>query len=262
MSEVPIRNFPVPENLKAFVNDILVLENPDNASSHHLPFYADGFPGIMFGENEHGITLQPYKKLLPPFFLYGQTIEPIALEMKGSYKIIVFQIYPFATRLFLGINPKEINDACYDLAEVQDMNHRAVVQSLQDASKLEERIDLISTYITKLAKHSSTDIDKSIKMAISILLNTKGKISIAELREQLHISERTFERRFSAGIGVSPKQFARIVQFNFSLNQLKEEDYLPLTNVAFDNGFADQSHFIRTFKKYTGRTPGDFQKEL
>ena len=76
----------------------------------------------------------------------------------------------------------------------------------------------------------------------------------------MHITERTFERQFVAQVGVTPKQFAKIIQFQFSLNQLSEEDCSRLTDVVFDNGFADQSHFIRTFKKFTGKTPIEFQR--
>jgi len=61
---------------------------------------------------------------------------------------------------------------------------------------------------------------------------------------------------------VTPKQFARIIQFSFSLEQIKDSDYTGFTNVAYDNGFTDQSHLIRTFKKYTGSTPKEMLKEL
>jgi AraC family transcriptional regulator len=37
---------------------------------------------------------------------------------------------------------------------------------------------------------------------------------------------------------------------------------LPLSRVAFEVGFADQSHFTRTFKRYTGMSPGQYRTFL
>ncbi len=74
------------------------------------------------------------------------------------------------------------------------------------------------------------------------------------------MTERTMERRFTAAVGVTPKQFARIVQFQSSLNHLSDATHARLVDAAYTYGFADQSHFIRTFKRYTGRTPSEHRK--
>jgi AraC-like DNA-binding protein len=101
-------------------------------------------------------------------------------------------------------------------------------------------------------------IDFSIQQAIQLIINNNGQQTIKELREVLHISERTFERRFAAQVGVTPKQFSKIIQFQLSLNDVAENDYAKLTDVVYKNGFAGQSHFIRVFKAFTGKTPKKF----
>lgn len=248
------------KKIAPFIKDVLLLES-NSAIEHTLPFYADGFPGILYSETQNGILLLPIHKILPNFFLYGQTIEPIQLQIKGTYKLIVFQLYPFATRLLLGFNPKEINDECYDLKQVQNINTAERIAQLA-INNTDQQIKIISEYILELVKNASTNPDNSIKLAVSTIINAKGLLPIKKLREQLFITERTFERRFAKEIGVTPKQFSRIIQFSFSLNQIQESDYTLLTNIAYENGFADQSHFIRTFKKYTGQTPKEVLSKL
>jgi len=198
---------------------------------------------------------------LPNFFLYGQTIEPIELHVNGPYKMLVFQLYPFATRLLLGINPAEINDACYDLMKVQNVDTVKVIELLE-SSETDQQVTIISEYLKQLIQNTSSDPDKSIKLAVSSIIKTKGVMPIKELREQLYITERTFERRFNKEVGVTPKQFAKIIQFSFSYNHLQESDYTTLTNIAYENGFSDQSHFIRSFKRYTGATPKEILSRL
>ena len=248
------------QRIMPFIKEIFLLEKQDNSTTT-LPFYADGYPGILFSETKTAIQLLPGNKALPDFFLYGQTIEPIELHIKGPYKLIVFQLYPFATRLLIDQNPKDLNDACYDLNGIENIDTKHTTTRLRNADT-ESRIQLISDYILELIKISSVHSDKSIKLAVSTLINTKGSIPIKQLRAQLYITERTFERRFTKEIGVTPKQFAKIIQFSFSLNQIKESDYTKLTNIAFDNGFADQSHFIKSFKKYTGATPKELLAKM
>lgn len=245
--------------LSAFVKEIILLQS-DEVGTHDLPFYADGYPGILYTAAS-GLRLLPMDKALPPFFLYGQTIEPIALQVEGAYKMIVFQLYPFATRILINVDPKSINDACYDLHQIPNAKTEATLSKLQTC-ETEGQVQIISQYLLSLVKLSSGDIDSSIKMAVSTIINTGGKISIKDLREQLFITERTFERRFAKEIGVSPKQFVRIIQFSFSLQQIEASDYTKLTNIAFDNGYSDQSHFIKTFKKYTGATPRELLTRL
>jgi len=246
--------------INSFIKEIIFLENEDNLEVT-LPFYADGYPGIMYSETINPVCLLPENKDLPEFFLYGQTIEPIQLKITGPYKIIVYQLYPFATRLLINENPKELNDKCYDLHQLKDINTEQTIEKLKNQNT-EKRVQIISDYILELVKNSSINPDNVIKLAVSTLINSKGVIPINQLREQLFITERTFERRFAKEIGVTPKQFAKIIQFSFSLNQIQESDYTKLTNIAFDNGFTDQSHFIKTFKKYTGATPKELLAKM
>lgn len=247
------------KKIEPFIKEIFLFQ--DCGTEHSLPFYADGYPGIVYAETENGVFLLPHNKLLPEFFLYGQTIDPIELKISGFYKLIVFQLYPFATRLLLEIDPKKINNDCFDLCQLKKVNTCETLTSLK-SSETEKQIEIVTNFIIELVKSSSANPDNTIKFVVSTIINSKGSIPIRKLREQLFITERTFERRFAKEIGVTAKQFSKIIQFSFSLNQLKESDYTTLTNVAYDNGFADQSHFIRSFKTHTGQTPKEMLSKI
>jgi len=244
----------------AFVHNIIHIENKKKNAKDLLPFFADGYPGIMFYQNPNGVYVLPKNKKLPDFMFYGQTIHPIQLSIEGSYRLIVFQLYPSTVKSLLGINPKELNDECYDLMMLPKANTGKVIERLRKTSGVASQVKIILAFLTSLAHQKAADMDNTIRMGVNIILENRGKIVIKELREKLNISERTFERQFLDQVGVTPKQFARIIQFQLSLNKLTEKDYSHLTEIAFDNGFADQSHFIKAFKKFTGKTPKEFQK--
>ncbi|MNY79127.1 DNA-binding transcriptional regulator ChbR [compost metagenome] len=56
--------------------------------------------------------------------------------------------------------------------------------------------------------------------------------------------------------------FGRICRFQASLNQLRAQSYDKLSDIAFEQEYADQSHFIRNFKEFTGLTPFQFRKSI
>lgn len=248
MNESSITSHP---SLSLFVKDILVFEAENDNLQTVLPFYADGYPGLMFQETAGGLVVNPHQKLMPELFLYGQTIKPIELVMTGSYKLIIYQLYPFVLRSFFDVNPQEINDGCYDL----DVLHNESLQQLVQTDVLENRIEILNNLLLKLYQTQQEKLDHTISQAIRLIAESKGQINIKELYEKTHTTQRTLERRFSKEVGILPKQFATIIQFQHSLEQLKLKEYDKLTDIVYANGFADQSHFIRVFKSYTGSTP-------
>lgn len=66
---------------------------------------------------------------------------------------------------------------------------------------------------------------------------------------------RAFRQHFHATIG----NYVRRLRVEYACHLLSTSD-LPLAQVALDTGFADQSHFCRTFKSLTGMPPAQFQK--
>jgi len=257
-----MKKLPIPSSLSPFVKEIFVLENKDPDAELKFPFYADGFAGIIFSKSTHPFFLQPRNKQLPDFYLYGQTVEPISLEINGTFHLIVLQLFPFVIRILLGVDPKSLVDECYDLMQVKGVDTQNTLEQLRSIENENTLLEPLVKYFNDLLKNPSINPDDRIRLATNLILKSKGMISIKEVRQRLHIAERTFERHFLKEIGVTPKQFARIIQFSSSLNQISDEDYVLLTDVSFDNGFADQSHFIRTFKRFTGKTPKEFQKHI
>ncbi|MFZ6010026.1 MAG: helix-turn-helix domain-containing protein [Bacteroidota bacterium] len=252
------RNIEVDKAVSSFVKSILVFEGTDAAAKTNLPFFADGFPGLMCHETPLGLCVNPHKKRMPPLFVYGQTIEPIEIEIEGTYQMIVLQLFPFTVKSLFNIDPQSINDNCYDLSEekIQVQNH--IFVELTQEKDLDTRISILTRYIGRLIEAKRNSFDAAIHSAITKILSAKGKCSLTDTANEVHLTKRTFERRFVSETGLLPKQFAKIIQFQNSLTQLTVKDFTSLTDVVYRNGFADQSHFIRVFKSFTGKTPKQF----
>src|SRR5699024_10763011 len=204
-------------------------------------------------ENE-GFLL-PKNKRLSVFFLYGQTIEPIAFSMKGTYLLIVFQLYPFASKLLFDVDPKKLNDDCYDLSKIKGSNIDNPTEKLISINQINSQIELIAQFISMLAQEKGMEEYQEIQRAIELIVEHKGVITVFQLTQMLNISERTLQRKFKKYVGISPKKYANIIQCQSSVAQISSQSYSKLTDVVYENGYADQSHFIRNVKKFTGKRP-------
>ncbi|MFZ6013396.1 MAG: helix-turn-helix domain-containing protein, partial [Bacteroidota bacterium] len=86
----------------------------------------------------------------------------------------------------------------------------------------------------------------------------QGGIRVKELMETLPISRDAFEKKFRRIVGTSPKQFSNIIRMRTLLEKGKGNK--SLTDLAYEAGYFDQSHFIKDFKLFTGQTPSQFFK--
>ena len=257
-----MEHLPIPENLNPFVKEIIFMESTDEKGQHKLPFYADGFAGIAFSKSKTPFVIQPQAKVLPKFYLYGQTIVPMTLETSGVFELYAIRLFPFAVRTLIGVEAKTLNDECFDLLRVEGVDTLSSISELQHANDKHEIVRALIKYFDKLLQNAAINPDHRVVLAANMILKSDGVIRISEIQERLYITERTLERQFKKEMGVSAKQFAKIIQFHSSVKIMTEEDYLNFTEVGHQSGYTDQSHFIRNFKKFTGKTPKEFQQYI
>ena len=141
----------------------------------------------------------------------------------------------------------------------QWINHRElsiIEEQLSEAKNDTQRINRIESFLLSLRYGHKPD--KLILAALQKIHLANGIIKIKDLADTLYISQDAFEKRFRRVVGTSPKQFSSIIRMKSitSCRPLKQK----LTNIAFDAGYCDQSHFNNDFKLFTGQTPGDFFK--
>jgi AraC-like DNA-binding protein len=80
--------------------------------------------------------------------------------------------------------------------------------------------------------------------------------SLSRLSQRHGISPFQLHRAFKAHTGLTTSGYRTLLRINLSKKLMHSG--VPLTEVALECGFFDQSHFIRRFKAFTGVTPGAY----
>ena len=83
-------------------------------------------------------------------------------------------------------------------------------------------------------------------------------IPIKTLAKLAGLSIRAFERQFHACFSVSPQQYIKRLRVRMACHSLVYTDQ-PLTQIASDHGFCDQSHFTREFHRQMHLTPRHYR---
>lgn len=194
------------KSLSPFIKSITIYDNDDTDAHTTLPFFADGFPGLMYHESPNGLFVNPHQKHMPPLFLYGQTIEPIEMEMSGSFQLIVFQLYPFALKSLFHTDPTSINNSCYDLAQEKILSENNLITKLSMHGTCQAKIKLLTDYIADLIELKKKRFDGAIYRAIKKILASQGKCNMVETAMHVNLTPWTFKRRFLSETGFTPKQ--------------------------------------------------------
>ena len=84
-------------------------------------------------------------------------------------------------------------------------------------------------------------------------------ISNEQLAGVSKMSLRAFERQFLASFHLTPQKYLRKLRLRIASRALIYTSE-PLSELALNCGFADQSHFTREFRRQFGRTPRDYRE--
>ncbi|MEK6482331.1 helix-turn-helix domain-containing protein [Catalinimonas sp. 4WD22] len=98
--------------------------------------------------------------------------------------------------------------------------------------------------------------------AVNIIIKNKGLIKVRELARRVCLTERSLNRKFTTEVGLSPKAYAKIWQWQYVAELLYIEPSISLQDLAFKTGYYDISHLIHDYKVRTGKTPNEFQKQI
>lgn len=84
------------------------------------------------------------------------------------------------------------------------------------------------------------------------------KISLRDLSEQFHLSEKYISRYFKEHFQITFSSYTNHLRLTYAL-RLLETTELPITEVALRSGFPNVSYFIRVFKNRYGVSPHKYQ---
>ena len=195
-------------------------------------------------------------------FLAGLHDVHVFTEYEGEQCGLQVNFTLLGAYRFLNLTMSDIANRCLDLGDLLGASEvELLVDALQDAEDWPARFDLMDHFLLERLGRGRP-MSPDIAWALKSLQTSHGARSIGALSRDLSCSRKTLIQRFHAQIGLSPKSVASILRFAFAVERIRTADEESWADLAIACGYYDQAHFNRDFRRYSGRTPREFQAAL
>ncbi|WP_160711698.1 helix-turn-helix domain-containing protein [Chitinophaga solisilvae] len=219
-----------PQGLADFVKYCWYVHNPGE-KEHHFTIFPDGHFDLLF-RSRNG---SPFTAVLSGIFTkeFSCVVPPASLIFGVSFRL------PAAEYIW----KRKIGD-------ITDREEPLPAGFWKDVAALPFDFSLYAARIMTLLQQQITKpTDPRKQQLFRLLYGSNGNISVEEAAETCYWSTRQINRYFAGHFGMSFKAFSNILRYRASFEQLKQGNLYP------EQPYADQAHFIREVRKYSGITP-------
>lgn len=256
MNILPVFRFYRPDTrLAPFVRYYWVMQSSQAISN---PTYPIGCPQIIF-HRKSPLYIPELNQRQHRLTISGQVNFPSYVQTDGDVEMIVAVFHPHGLTPLLGFPMSEAYNMEISGYDAGDVSLRGLADRIFDSDDIAACISMIDSWLLSRLPTDSTSLNhRRIGHSIARLISDTSTRA-QTMAEAACLGKKQFGRVFFSSVGMKPKEYARIVRFQKALYimQSGEKDFCSISHAC---GYADQSHFIRDFKIYSGVTPAGLLK--
>lgn len=226
---------------------------PENQTYRCVP---SGNTDLIVGATDGEECLQQgeYWERIPRVFFTGMWTAPAVV--KSSRRIEWFGIR-FKPEIFVQIfrQPlREMENVTIDARAILGKRVEALSSQIAEKQDIQSRIAVAETFLGGELSRRLPE-DTYFTRAIRLIRAHGGQVSTEALSKEVFVSERQLQRVFREYFGVTPKTYGRLMRFNRAASLLSNKDAINWSDISYTCGYADQAHFIRDFREFSGARP-------
>lgn len=244
------------EPLREYIAFYWSFQPSNNQVGQNVRLLPDGLPGIIFQHKAGRSVYRNDAGILPTSFLYGQATTACINYALDASQVTGVCLRPNALPRLFGTGAAAFCDALVSLPE---LGMYSLSDQMMHISSTKEKLTLLNRFFLSIKKWRAGN-EAIVEDSLQQINLWPAGSSVERLHQQYKISERQFLRVFSRAVGVSPYRYYQTLRFQRGLKLLQEGYNETKAGLAYDLGYADQSHFIREFKAFSGLTPSQFVK--
>jgi AraC-like DNA-binding protein len=194
--------------------------------------------------------------------LFGLATQPFVIEQFGASRYLGVQFRPYGLAAFVH-GDKLVNQGLALNAWLGEAGAHALHSSLMAHEFGQARVEALDAYLCSVA----ADVDgQELQLLSSIIERIEqagGQVNVEELARQVPMHYTTLYRLFKHYVGIRPKLYVEIVRyFTFVSSLLRDRPQGPEMLMALLEGYYDQAHALKEFRRFTGVTPTVFRTTL
>jgi len=191
-------------------------------------------------------------------WISGPQVGPMLLEQPAHQHVIGVRLRPAGARALVARPLREMTSLSLDLGELVGSEASDLLERCEAARSVMSRFRVVAQWIGERVVRTHV-IDRAVAWAVAQLDASGGAVPIAELRERTGLSKARLVEAFRDQVGLTPKQYSRIVRFRHTLGRLQNAGTVRLADLAVEAQYYDQPHMNAEFRALGGVTPRAFR---
>lgn len=239
--------------LASYVKHYWLMESNDITSSQRI--IPTGNIELIFFR---GSSIKQGDEIIPVTSLSGQCLSFAEWIPTGKIDMISVVFHPFGARAFFDMPAYELHGLIVSADDLNIPSLKELEDRIFNANEDSLCIQLIESFLISQLKPFKEYNYKRMAAAINAI-NLSGKeLSVSYLAETIALSKKQFQRIFCEHVGMTPKEFMRIMRFHKALCALQKNPTKNFMSLACECGYYDQAHMANEFKFILGYTPTQY----
>ena len=191
--------------------------------------------------------------------LIGLWERPTTLSSISADTVTIgVEFLPHGLRRFFPGLVGELSERIVPLDDALGRAGRELTRRVMDLETPEAAAAEVDAFLVERVRAAGSSGQHVIDAALRILIESGFRVQINELERRMGYSRRYLHALFLEHIGLAPKRLSGVLLFERLYRRFSQDKSAArLRDDALDVYF-DQSHFIRSFKRFTGFSPGAF----
>lgn len=252
--------------LNEYINSFIYYDGLDPV--HQMDrFLPDGNTELIINLTEkpqhiyHNETLEEIQSCRQAW-VSGIRTQPITIPSGKGCKMVIVAFKKGKAYPFYPLPMNELTDFVVEADLVFGRSILNLRYQLLATSSIDRIFCLVERFLLQQARHAlpSDSITECVEYAVSSITSQPNQLSLWQLSDQIGYSQKHFISLFKKQVGVAPKQYLKIMRFQKAILAIEKDMSMHWNDLALQNGFYDQAHFINEFRAFSGFTPGEYVK--
>jgi len=187
----------------------------------------------------------------------GMQTEYLTISSDNESEMLVITFKAGASFPFINQNLDTFNNKVVHAKHVFGDDVMDLRKELINEKNADKKIELAKKWLLSQLDEVSFE-GEIIQHFVTQIQNSSESINFKELAEKSGYSQKQFIHLFKKHVGLTPKQFHRVVRFNEILCAIFKKEKVDWAFVANEFGYYDQAHFIKDFQAFSGHNPKQY----